>query len=55
MAGVNVAGFTHWISGGGKVEPQASDKDVFGDGTVKEIHYGAGEQVLEGAELITLE
>jgi 3-methylcrotonyl-CoA carboxylase alpha subunit len=25
------------------------------DGTVKEIHYGAGEQVLEGAELITLE
>jgi len=34
MAGVNVAGFTHWISGGGKVEPQALDKDVFGDGTV---------------------
>lgn len=34
MAGVNVAGFTHWISGGGKVEPQASDKDIFGDGTV---------------------
>ena len=34
MAGVNVAGFTHWISGGGKVEPQPSDKDVFGDGTV---------------------
>jgi 3-methylcrotonyl-CoA carboxylase alpha subunit len=25
------------------------------DGVVKEIHYGAGEQVLEGAELITLE
>jgi len=25
------------------------------DGTVKEIHYAAGEQVLEGAELITLE
>ena len=24
-------------------------------GRVKEIHYGAGEQVLEGAELITLE
>jgi 3-methylcrotonyl-CoA carboxylase alpha subunit len=24
------------------------------DGVVKEIHYGAGEQVLEGAELITL-
>jgi N-acyl homoserine lactone hydrolase len=34
MQGANVAGFTHWISGGGKVEPQASDKDVFGDGTV---------------------
>jgi len=25
------------------------------DGTVKEIHYGAGEQVLEGAELIKVE
>ena len=25
------------------------------DGVVKEIHYDAGEQVLEGAELITLE
>jgi len=25
------------------------------DGVVKEIHYGAGEQVLEGAELITME
>lgn len=34
MQGANVAGFTHWISGGGKVEPQAADKDVFGDGTV---------------------
>ncbi|HEY1229432.1 MAG TPA: N-acyl homoserine lactonase family protein [Ramlibacter sp.] len=34
MTGANVAGFTHWISGGGKVEPQAADKDVFGDGTV---------------------
>jgi N-acyl homoserine lactone hydrolase len=34
MTGANVAGFTHWISGGGKVEPQAVDKDVFGDGTV---------------------
>jgi len=34
MAGANVAGFKHWISGGGKVEPQAADKDVFGDGTV---------------------
>ncbi|NML44136.1 N-acyl homoserine lactonase family protein [Ramlibacter sp. G-1-2-2] len=30
----NVAGFKHWISGGGKVEPQAADKDVWGDGTV---------------------
>jgi glyoxylase-like metal-dependent hydrolase (beta-lactamase superfamily II) len=26
--------FSNWISGGGKVEPQAGDKDVFGDGTV---------------------
>lgn len=34
MAGVNVAGFRHWISGGGKVEEQSGDKDVFGDGTV---------------------
>ena len=34
MAGANVAGFQHWISGGGKVEPQAGDKDVFGDGSV---------------------
>jgi len=34
MAGANVGGFTHWISGGGKVETQAADKDVFGDGTV---------------------
>jgi N-acyl homoserine lactone hydrolase len=34
MQGANVAGFTHWISGGGKVEPQGGDKDVFGDGTV---------------------
>ena len=25
------------------------------DGTVKAVHYGAGEQVLEGAELVTLE
>jgi len=32
--GANVAGFTHWMSGGGKVEPQAVDKDVWGDGTV---------------------
>jgi N-acyl homoserine lactone hydrolase len=26
--------FANWISGGGKVEPVALDKDVFGDGTV---------------------
>ena len=32
--GVNVANFTRWISGGGKVEPLAGDKDVFGDGSV---------------------
>lgn len=34
MAGANVGPFRHWISGGGKVEPQPADKDVFGDGTV---------------------
>jgi len=34
MAGANVAGFKHWLGGGGKVEPQAGDKDVFGDGSV---------------------
>jgi len=34
MQGANVAAFQHWISGGGKVEPQPVDKDVFGDGTV---------------------
>jgi N-acyl homoserine lactone hydrolase len=32
--GVNAGAFTHWISGGGKVEPVTLDKDVFGDGTV---------------------
>ena len=26
--------FTNWTSGGGKVEPLAADRDVFGDGTV---------------------
>ncbi len=26
--------FAHWISGGGKVDVAATDKDVFGDGTV---------------------
>lgn len=30
----NPAPFANWISGGGKVEPQATDKDVFGDGSV---------------------
>jgi len=34
MPGANVAAFKHWISEGGKVEQQAADKDVFGDGTV---------------------
>jgi glyoxylase-like metal-dependent hydrolase (beta-lactamase superfamily II) len=34
MTGANVAGFKHWLTEGGKVEPQAADKDVFGDGTV---------------------
>ena len=34
MRGANVAAFKHWISEGGNVEPQPSDKDVFGDGTV---------------------
>jgi N-acyl homoserine lactone hydrolase len=32
--GVNAVAFTHWISGGGKVEPLTLDKDVFGDGSV---------------------
>ena len=31
---VNPVPFEKWISGGGKVEPQAVDKDVFGDGSV---------------------
>ena len=34
MAGANVGAFKHWLTGGGKVEPQAADKDVFGDGSV---------------------
>jgi len=34
MTGANAAAFTHWISGGGKVEPLTLDKDVFGDGSV---------------------
>ena len=32
--GVNFKPFAHWLSGGGKVEPLSSDKDVFGDGSV---------------------
>lgn len=33
--GINPAPFASWITGTGKVEPQAADKkDVFGDGTV---------------------
>lgn len=32
--GANPAPFANWISGGGKVEPLAGDRDVFGDGTV---------------------
>ena len=32
--GVNALGFTPWAKDGGKVEPLALDKDVFGDGTV---------------------
>ena len=32
--GVNFKPFEHWIKGEGKVEPQALDKDVFGDGSV---------------------
>jgi N-acyl homoserine lactone hydrolase len=33
-AAATSAPFANWITGGGKVEPQAGDKDVFGDGTV---------------------
>jgi N-acyl homoserine lactone hydrolase len=33
-AGTDNANFTHWVSGGGKVEPVRLDQDVFGDGTV---------------------
>ena len=32
--GVNPAPLANWIGGGGKVEPLANDKDVFGDGSV---------------------
>jgi len=34
MPGANAAAFTHWKTGGGKIEPLTGDKDVFGDGTV---------------------
>ena len=34
MGGANVAGFKEWMGTARKVEPQAADKDVFGDGTV---------------------
>jgi N-acyl homoserine lactone hydrolase len=34
MQGANALGFTPWTKDGGKVEPLAIDKDVFGDGTV---------------------
>jgi glyoxylase-like metal-dependent hydrolase (beta-lactamase superfamily II) len=37
-AGANVAAFTHWISGGGKLEALVGDKDVFGDGTAMIIN-----------------
>jgi glyoxylase-like metal-dependent hydrolase (beta-lactamase superfamily II) len=33
-SGISPAAFTNWISGGGKVEAVAGDKDVFGDGSV---------------------
>ena len=33
-AAASAATFAPWISGGSKVEPQAGDKDVFGDGSV---------------------
>lgn len=32
--GANPQPFAHWMSGGGKVEPTSTDKDVFGDGSV---------------------
>lgn len=31
---VNPAPFAHWITGGGKLETVAQDKDVFGDGSI---------------------
>ena len=34
MGGANVKGFSEWIGEKRKVEPQTTDKDVFGDGSV---------------------
>ena len=36
--GVNFKPFENWISGGGNVQPQALDKDVFGDGSVMMLY-----------------
>ena len=36
--GVSGAPLKHWLSEGGKVEPLALDKDVFGDGTVMVLY-----------------
>ncbi len=33
-AGINKTLFAPWLTGGSKVDPQAADKDVFGDGSV---------------------
>ena len=40
-----------------EAEKNLDKRKVFApaDGTVKTVHYAAGEQVLEGAELVTLE
>jgi glyoxylase-like metal-dependent hydrolase (beta-lactamase superfamily II) len=49
VAGTDNANFAHWISGGGKVEPLALDKDVFGDGSVIVLRtpgHTPGHQVL---------
>ena len=37
-AGASVAPFAHWISGAGKLETLAGDKDVFGDGSAVVIN-----------------
>jgi N-acyl homoserine lactone hydrolase len=36
--GVNFKPFENWISGGGTVQPQPLDKDVFGDGSVMMLY-----------------